>query len=30
LALLQVDRPQAMETEYANEHNTHAVRADTV
>lgn len=29
IALLQVDRPEAMETAYADEQNTHAVRTDT-
>ena len=29
IALLQVDRPEAMETAYADEHNTHAVRPDS-
>jgi hypothetical protein len=28
IALLQVDRPEAMESAYADAHNTHAVRPD--
>lgn len=28
IALLQVDRPDAMENAYADQHNTHAVRTD--
>jgi hypothetical protein len=28
IAVLQVDRPEAMEAAYADEHNTHAVRRD--
>lgn len=29
IAVLQVDRPEAMESAYADEHNTHAVRRDS-
>ena len=29
IALLQVDRPEAMETAYGDEHNTHAVHSQT-